>query len=96
MSTAAAAIDTAAAAEVADSAFPAQHEQRLRISEIFHSLQGEADAVGWRRTLWLCMPHLGPCVGKFSGGTPLPGRGALFPEDLDKSDPWQFKNFRVV
>ncbi|MEO5625584.1 MAG: 7-carboxy-7-deazaguanine synthase QueE [Dokdonella sp.] len=48
MSTAAAAIDTAAAAEVADSAFPAQHEQRLRISEIFHSLQGEADAVGWR------------------------------------------------
>lgn len=23
-------------------------EQRLRISEIFHSLQGEADAVGWR------------------------------------------------
>jgi 7-carboxy-7-deazaguanine synthase len=26
----------------------AQPEQRLRISEIFHSLQGEADAVGWR------------------------------------------------
>lgn len=25
----------------------AQPEQRLRISEIFHSLQGEADAVGW-------------------------------------------------
>ena len=21
--------------------------------------------------------------------------GVLFPEDLDKSDPWQFKNFRV-
>jgi len=26
----------------------AQDPQRLRISEIFHSLQGEADAVGWR------------------------------------------------
>ena len=26
----------------------------------------------------------------------LQDRGALFPEDLDKSDPWQFKNFRVV
>ena len=25
----------------------AQPEERLRISEIFHSLQGEADAVGW-------------------------------------------------
>lgn len=27
---------------------PTPPEQRLRISEIFHSLQGEADAVGWR------------------------------------------------
>jgi 7-carboxy-7-deazaguanine synthase len=31
----------------AESATDAQPEQRLRISEIFHSLQGEADAVGW-------------------------------------------------
>ena len=34
-------------AEVGDSA-SAQAEPRLRVSEIFHSLQGEADAVGWR------------------------------------------------
>jgi 7-carboxy-7-deazaguanine synthase len=34
-------------AEVGDPA-PAQAEPRLRVSEIFHSLQGEADAVGWR------------------------------------------------
>ena len=27
---------------------PALAEPRLRVSEIFHSLQGEADAVGWR------------------------------------------------
>ena len=26
----------------------------------------------------------------------LPLEAFLFPEDLDKSDPWQFKNFRVV
>lgn len=31
-----------------DTTSPAQPAQRLRISEIFHSLQGEADAVGWR------------------------------------------------
>ena len=23
-------------------------------------------------------------------------RGRLFPEDLDESDPWQFKNIRVI
>jgi homospermidine synthase len=28
--------------------------------------------------------------------TPLWGRGRLFPEDLDPSDPWQFRTFRVV
>jgi 7-carboxy-7-deazaguanine synthase len=37
-----------AAGDTVDPAIPAQSEQRLRISEIFHSLQGEADAVGWR------------------------------------------------
>jgi homospermidine synthase len=26
----------------------------------------------------------------------LPERERLFPEDLDTSDPWQFKNVRVV
>jgi 7-carboxy-7-deazaguanine synthase len=31
----------------ADATSPAQSEPRLRITEIFHSLQGEADAVGW-------------------------------------------------
>ncbi len=32
----------------ADTSSSKPHERRLRISEIFHSLQGEADAVGWR------------------------------------------------
>jgi 7-carboxy-7-deazaguanine synthase len=39
-------MDAAAAGGAIDAS--AQPEQRLRISEIFHSLQGEADAVGWR------------------------------------------------
>jgi 7-carboxy-7-deazaguanine synthase len=35
------------AAATIESTITAQPEERLRISEIFHSLQGEADAVGW-------------------------------------------------
>jgi 7-carboxy-7-deazaguanine synthase len=38
-------VDPSVAADAVAS--PTQPEQRLRISEIFHSLQGEADAVGW-------------------------------------------------
>ena len=54
------------------------------------------DEMDFQRNLEICMPYLGPVVGKYSDWTPLKDRGALFPEDLDKSDPWQFKNFRVV
>jgi homospermidine synthase len=35
-------------------------------------------------------------VGVYSDWTPLAGRNHPFPEDLDATDPWQFKNFRVV
>jgi homospermidine synthase len=35
-------------------------------------------------------------VGAYSDWTPLEGRSVLFPEALDTSDPWQFKNFRVA
>src|ERR1700761_3730727 len=45
MTVVAAPIDAADAATAEHSA--AQAEPRLRITEIFHSLQGEADAVGW-------------------------------------------------
>ena len=48
------------------------------------------------RHLQICMPYLGPMVGKYGDWTPLKDRAGLFPEDLDESDPWQFKNFRVV
>ena len=46
----------------------------------------EADEIDSRRSLEICMPYLGPAVGRYSDWT----RCKLFPEDLDKSDPWQF------
>jgi homospermidine synthase len=55
----------------------------------------EPDEMDWRRILALCMPYLGPVVGHYSDWTPLTDRERLFPEDTDKSDPWQFKNVRV-
>jgi homospermidine synthase len=55
----------------------------------------EADEMDFARNLEICMPYLGPVVGKYSDWTPLDGRDGLFPESMDKSDPWQFRNFRV-
>jgi homospermidine synthase len=56
----------------------------------------EPDDIDFRRNLEICKPYLGPVVGKFTDWTPLYDRGRLFPEDLDESDPWQFKNIRVI
>ena len=56
----------------------------------------EADAMDHTRILGICRPYLGEVVGAYSHWTPLEGRGALFPEAVDASDPWQFKNFRVA
>ncbi|HXO66055.1 MAG TPA: saccharopine dehydrogenase C-terminal domain-containing protein [Steroidobacteraceae bacterium] len=56
----------------------------------------EPDEVDFRRTLEICMPYLGPVAGEYTDWTPLHERERLFPEDIDKSDPWQFKNVRVL
>jgi homospermidine synthase len=56
----------------------------------------EPDDMDYQRPLQICMPYLGPVVGKYTDWTPLYQRGELFDEDLDRSDPWQFKNIRVV
>ena len=56
----------------------------------------EPDEMDFRRTLEICMPYLGPVVGEYTEWTPLHERERLFPEDLDKTDPWQFKNVRVI
>ena len=55
----------------------------------------EPDEMDFRRNLEICMPYLGPVVGAYTDWTPLVDRGRLFEEDLDKSDPWQFKNVLV-
>jgi homospermidine synthase len=55
----------------------------------------EADDLDFRRVLEVAKPYLGPVVGAYSDWTPLQGRGFLFPEDVDASDPWQFKNVLV-
>lgn len=55
----------------------------------------EADELDWRRVLEVAKPYLGPVVGAYSEWTPLDNRAALFPEDIDPADPWQFKNILV-
>lgn len=45
--------------------------------------------------LALCAPYLGHVVGATTDWTPLEGRERLYPETLDRDDPWQFLNFRV-
>jgi homospermidine synthase len=56
----------------------------------------EPDEMDFRRNLEICLPYLGPVAGEYTDWTPLHERERLFPEDLDKSDPWQFKNVRVL
>jgi len=55
----------------------------------------EPDDMDFREVLDVATPCLGEMIGVFSDWTPLEGRGALFAEDVDETDPWQFKNVRV-
>ena len=52
----------------------------------------EADELDFRRCLTIQRPYLGPVFGAYTDWTPLHGRPGLFPEELDRSDPWQFTN----
>lgn len=56
----------------------------------------DPDEIDFRRAIEIATPYLGEVVGVYGDWTPLNGRGWLFEEDVDASDPWQFKNFRVV
>jgi homospermidine synthase len=55
----------------------------------------EADDMDFRRCLEVQSPYLGPVIGTYTDWTPVTGRGALFPEDMDPTDAWQFKNVLV-
>jgi len=56
----------------------------------------DPDDVDFERVLELANPYLGHVVGVYSDWNPLVGRNHPFPEDVDMTDPWQFKNFRVT
>jgi homospermidine synthase len=55
----------------------------------------EADEMDYRRCLEVQMPYLGPVRGFYTDWTPTKDREKLFPEDVDYSDPWQFRNILV-
>jgi homospermidine synthase len=65
---------------------------------IEHPLRGivEPEEMDYERVLDITRPYLGDVVGAYGDWTPLAGRERLFSEDLDRDDPWQFKNIRVV
>jgi homospermidine synthase len=56
----------------------------------------EADEMDFHRCLEIQRPYLGPVIGRYTDWTPIVGRPGLFPEDMDTTDPWQFKNVLVT
>ena len=56
----------------------------------------DPENMDFKRVLEIAKPYLGKLIGVWGDWTPLQGRGVLFDEDIDTSDPWQFKNIRVV
>ena len=56
----------------------------------------EPDEMDFRRDLEICMPYLGPVFGEYTDWTPLHDRARLFTRGNRHSDPWQFKNVRVI
>ena len=55
----------------------------------------EADEMDFRRCLAVQTPYLGPVIGAYTDWTPIENRGILFPEEVDRDDPWQFSNVIV-
>lgn len=55
----------------------------------------EADEMDHARCLQVQKPYLGPVEGHYTRWHPLKDRAQLYAEDMDRSDPWQFKNVLV-
>lgn len=55
----------------------------------------ESDEMDHARCLVVQRPYLGPVVGVYTDWTPLSDRRGFFPEDVDSTDPWQFRNILV-
>jgi homospermidine synthase len=56
----------------------------------------EPEEMDFARILEIAGPYLGEVAGVYGDWNPLAERERLFAEDLDRGDPWQFKNIRVV
>ncbi len=55
----------------------------------------EADEMDFQRCLQFQLPYLGPVKGFYTDWTPLKNRPGFFQEEIDATDPWQFKNVIV-
>ncbi len=55
----------------------------------------EPEHMDFNRILDIATPYLGDVVGVWGDWDPLKERDILFPEDIDTTDPWQFKNILV-
>lgn len=55
----------------------------------------EPDEMPHDELLALCRGYLGEVAGVYADWTPLEGRDRLYREELDRDDPWQFRNFRA-
>lgn len=55
----------------------------------------ETEEMDHARCLEIQKPYLGPVEGHYTDWNPLKDRSALFPEEKDETDPWQFKNVLV-
>ena len=55
----------------------------------------ETGEIDYRRCLEVQSAYLGPVEGYYTDWTPLDNRPGLFEEDIDTSDPWQFRNILV-
>ena len=71
-------------------------EQTRRLCPYNSATSLQVTAPVMAAAIWAMRNPTRDVVGAYSDWTPLDGRPWLFDEDLDRDDPWQFKNFRVV
>ncbi|MDE2133916.1 MAG: homospermidine synthase [Alphaproteobacteria bacterium] len=55
----------------------------------------DTDRMDFRRCLDIQRPYLGRIIGQYTNWTPVDDRNLYVPEELDRSDPWQFSNMIV-
>jgi homospermidine synthase len=55
----------------------------------------ETDEMDFQRCIEIQRRYLGPMEGHYTDWTPLTGRPGFFNENIDTTDPWQFRNILV-